>query len=77
MKAISSGKKFITAWINLGHLPGGMMISSGGGFPAGEYGPIPATTSCIITTESTVVDEWQRLGTPFVEICLYKSEVPL
>lgn len=63
--ALVEGERFVTAWIDIAELPGGMMVCNGE-----KFGPVPAMTGCSITTSSTVVDEWKAKGRPVIEIQL-------
>lgn len=68
-KARVSGARFISAWIDLARLPGGMMTSSS----IGNFGPVAAMTSCLITTDETVMQRWVESGKPVLEIQLADS----
>lgn len=57
------GEKFTRAWINLDELPGGMMHSS----EVGRFGPVPASTSCWITTSEKEAERMRADG-PVLEI---------
>ncbi|HYG43191.1 MAG TPA: hypothetical protein VEA17_09745 [Bordetella sp.] len=52
-----SGKSFTRAWINLEELPGGMMTGTGG-----PFGPVPASTSCWITTSALEAERLKGKG---------------
>lgn len=56
-------KKFTRAWIGLETLPGGMMHSSS----IGDFGPVPASTSCWITTSEKEAER-MRVDGPVLEI---------
>ncbi|MCK9554151.1 hypothetical protein [Aquamicrobium sp.] len=58
------GESFARAWINLDALPGGMMVG-----PEGRFGPIPASTSCWITTSEREVERLRAKG-PVLEVWL-------
>lgn len=62
-KAKVSGQNFITAWIDLKQFPGAMMSSNGG-----DFGPVPAMTSCLITTSEADVRRWVESGKPVLEV---------
>lgn len=57
------GEKFIRAWVRLEELPGGMMIG-----PNGRFGPVPASTSCWITTSENECNRLRAEGRPMLEI---------
>src|SRR5438093_1178681 len=63
--AMVDGEHFITAWVSLDRLPGGMMMCNGK-----PFGPVPATTGCSITTSPSMVEEWRVQGKPALEIQL-------
>jgi len=64
-RAIVQDKKFQRAWLNLDQLPGGMMMCN-----AKEFGPVPATTTCLVTTSETEAGFWAERGKPVLEIWL-------
>lgn len=57
------GNQFTRAWIDLEELPGGMMHSS----KVGLFGPVPASTSCWITTSEKEAERMRADG-PVLEI---------
>jgi hypothetical protein len=59
------GEQFVQAWVNLQELPGGMMQSNQ---PPHHYGPIPGTTSCLITTSPREAETWRAEGKPVLAI---------
>jgi hypothetical protein len=65
-----NGERFVRAWLQLDKLPGGMGMSS-----SGKVGPIPATSSCLVTTSKTTLAEWERRSVPFIEIWLAAAPV--
>lgn len=60
--------KFTQAWINLNKLPGGMMQSYSAERGHFTYGPVPAFTSCAITTNPDDAQRWREQGQPVMEI---------
>ena len=56
--------EFITAWIKLDRFPGSMMMSSRGG----EFGPVPGTTDCLITTSEAVAQGWKQQNKPVIQV---------
>lgn len=54
--------KFMRAWVGLDALPGSMMQG-----PEGLFGPIPASTSCWITTSEREVERMRHEG-PAIEV---------
>jgi hypothetical protein len=61
-KPYVEGEKFTRAWINLEELPGGMMMVNGE-----QHGPVPASTSCWITTSEREAERLRDSG-PVLEI---------
>ena len=59
------GEHFVRAWLNLDKLPGGMMIG-----PEGKFGPVPASTSCWVTTSQRERDRFVASGKPMLEMWL-------
>lgn len=57
------GEKFMRAWLKLEKLPGTMMIG-----PEGKFGPIPASTSCWVTTSERERDLMVNRGDPVLEV---------
>jgi hypothetical protein len=62
-------EQFTRAWIDLANLPGGMMHSS----QVGHFGPVPASTSCWITTSEAEAARMSRDG-PVLEIFTHPAK---
>ena len=58
----SKDGKFTQAWINIDKLPGAMMQSYSAERGPFTYGPIPAFTSCAITTNPDDAEKWRAEG---------------
>jgi hypothetical protein len=58
-----AGEKFVRGWLSIDELPGGMMVSN-----SGRFGPVPALTSCCVTTSEKTAAEWRERGKPALEV---------
>ncbi len=57
------GERFVRGWLNLGQLPGGMMMGN-----EGRFGPIGGMTSCMVTTSEIQKRGWTDSGEPVMEV---------
>jgi hypothetical protein len=64
----SKDGKFTQAWISLDKLPGSMMQTYSAERGHFTYGPIPAFTSCAITTSPDEAEVWRARGEPVLAI---------
>lgn len=64
-EAIHKDGKFLRGWLQIDRLPGGMMMSNDG-----PFGPVPAMSSCLVTTSETTAKDWADKGKPVLEFRL-------
>lgn len=57
--------EFLRGWLQIDRLPGGMMVSNGE-----PFGPVPAMSSCLVTTSEATAKEWADRGKPTLEFML-------